>query len=92
MRAGRDVTGALLGLCFAQLERTAHAMHAHKTDDRVKRAMMVLTTTKTILLECVFSVCEALATYIDDAVMFIVLHFFLDKEWKPLYKGDTSAC
>lgn len=79
MRAGRDVIGALLGLCFAQLERTAHAMLAHNIDERVKRAMMVLADTKTILLDCVFSFVSALKRSRHDAVIFIVLHFFLDK-------------
>ena len=80
MRTGRDVTGALLGLCFAQLERSVHAMHANNADERVKRAMNELASTKTILLECVFCVSETRKRFVEDAVTFIVLHFFLDKE------------
>jgi hypothetical protein len=79
MRTGRDVTGALLGLCFAQLERTAHARLAHNIDERVKRAMMVLADTKTILLDCVFLFLSSLMRSCDDVAMYIVLHFFLDK-------------
>lgn len=79
MRTGRDVTGALLGLCFAQLASSVHAMHAHRIDERLKRAMNELAGTKTILLECVFCVCEARMSFVDDVVSFIVLHFFLDK-------------
>lgn len=92
MRAGLDITGALLGLCFAQLDRTAHAMHAYNIDERVKRVMKVFENTKTILLDCVFLISNTHVVSRHDVAMFIALHFFLDKEWKPLYKGDTSAC
>jgi hypothetical protein len=56
MRAGRDITGALLGLCFVQLETTAHAMLAKSIDERVNDVMEMLENTKTILLDYVFDV------------------------------------
>ncbi len=88
MRAGRDITEALLGLCFAQLDKSTHATHARS----VKRVIIMLANTKTILLECVFAVASGHASVVIDVRASLALHFFLDIEWKPLYKGDTSAC